>query len=141
MEHLSLDELSLQQLSEKKTNNVSIFREKPPLELVNIVLKFMGFDNGLMDTRTFTKDDLRDESIDEWLPLLEPYYLPCKAKRFLEFLTKDKFVTIIRHILRVHNFDLRTQERIICGVKRTQYRIEPQTPSFTSKSGILIEFN
>lgn len=138
---LNLDELSLQQISNRKENNASIFREKPPLDLVNMILKSMGFVNGLLDTRTFTKDDLHGEGIDTWLPLLWPYYIPCKAKRFLEYLTKDKFVTIIRHLLRVHNFDLQTQERIIGNVKRTQYRIEPKTPSFTSMKSVLIEFN
>jgi len=131
------------ELSARQTNNESLFREKPPLELVNIVLKSMGFESGIIDTRPFTKDDLREENMDEWLPELEAYYIPCKARRFLDSLTRDKFVTIIRHILRVHNFDLRTQERVICGLKKTQYRIEPNTPSFSarSQSNVLIEFN
>jgi len=131
------------ELSARQTNNESLFREKPPLELVNIVLKSMGFESGIIDTRPFTKEDLREENIDEWLPELEAYYIPCKARRFLDSLTRDKFVTIIRHILRVHNFDLRTQERVICGLKKTQYRIEPNTPSFSarSQSNVLIEFN
>ena len=131
------------ELSARQTNNESLFREKPPLELVNIVLKSMGFESGIIDTRPFTKDDLREENMDEWLPELEAYYIPCKARRFLDSLTRDKFVTIIRHILSVHNFDLRTQERVICGLKKTQYRIEPNTPSFSarSQSNVLIEFN
>lgn len=141
MEPLSLDAISLQQLSEKKPNNTSLFREKPPIELVSHILRHMGFENGLLDSRSFTKEDLKEETVEEWLPMLEPYYLPCKAKRFLEYLTRDKYVTIIRHLLRIHNFDLRTQERLVGGVKRTYYRIEPQTPSFNSKGNVLIEFN
>jgi hypothetical protein len=141
MEPLSLDTISLQQLSEKKPNNVSLFREKPPIELVGHILRHMGFENGILDSRSFTKDDLKEETAEEWLPMLEPYYLPCKAKRFLEYLTRDKYVTIIRHLLRIHNFDLRTQERLVGGVKRTHYRIEPQTPSFNSKGNVFIEFN
>jgi hypothetical protein len=39
-----VDELSLQHLSDKKDIQKSIFREKPPIELVNNILKNMGFD-------------------------------------------------------------------------------------------------
>lgn len=134
---------TVKELSSRQSNNESLFREKPPLELVNMILKTMGFESGIIDTRPFTKDDLREERTEEWLPELEVYYIPCKARRFLDSLTREKFVTIIRHLLRVHNFDLRTQEKVICGVKKTQYRIEPNTPSFCARSqpNILIEFN
>jgi hypothetical protein len=136
----SIDELSLQHLSDKKDLQKSIFREKPPVELVNIVLKNMGFEHGLTDTKSFTKEQIIDEKVDEWVSLLEPYYIPCKARRFLDYLTRDKLITVIRHIIRVHNFDLRTQERVLCGVKKTVYRIEPVTPSFKAREGMFIEF-
>lgn len=132
---------TLEDLSNEKTNNKSLFRQKPPIDLVNMILKSMGFQYGLLDTKSFTKDDLSDEGCDEWIALLDPYYIPCKARRYLGSLTKDSFVTIIRHIVRVHNFDIRTQEKIVCGVKKTVYRIEPNTPSFSSQPGILMEFN
>jgi hypothetical protein len=132
---------TLQEMSAKKENTKSLFRQKPPIELVNKVLKHMGIEHGLTDARTFTKEDLSDKEIEEWIPELEAYYYPCKARRFLDHSTKENFITIIRHIIRVHNFDLRTQERVIGGIKKTQYQIEPKTPSFQSRSGIFIEFN
>ena len=135
-----VDESSLQHLSDKKDIQKSIFREKPPIELVNNILKNMGFEHGLTDTKTFTKDQLIDDKVEEWISLLEPYSIPCKARRFLDYLTKEKLITVIRHIIRVHNFDLRTQERVLCGVKKTVYRIEPVTPSFKAREGMFIEF-
>jgi hypothetical protein len=132
---------TVEEMSAKQKNNESLFRQKPPIDLVNNVLMSMGLDRGITDSRSFTKDDLHEDRIDEWLPELESYYLPCKARRFLDSLTKDKFVTVIRHLIRVHNFDLRAQEKVLSGVKKTQYRIEPRTPSFSAKGDILIEFN
>ena len=128
-------------MSAKQKNNESLFRAKPPIDLVNNILKSMGLDSGITESRAFTKDDLRDDRIEEWLPELESYYIPCKARRFLDSLTRDKFVTVIRHMIRVHNFELRAQEKVFAGVKKTQYRIEPRTPSFSAKGDILIEFN
>jgi hypothetical protein len=132
---------TVKDISAKQKNNESLFRAKPPIDLVNTILKSMGLENGLTDSRTFTKDDLKEDRMEQWLPELESYYLPCKARRFLDFLTRDKFITIIRHIIRVHNFVLRAQEKVICGVKKTQYRIETPTPRFSAKGGIFIEFN
>lgn len=133
---------SVQEISAKKDNIKSLFRQKPPIELVNKILKYMGIEHGITDGRTFTKDDLHDTNIDCWINELEAYYYPCKARRFLDYASKDNFITIIRHIIRIHNFDLRPQERMICGVKKTQYQIEPNTPSFNSHSGsVMVEFN
>ena len=132
---------SLEVISAKKDNPKTLFREKPPIDIVNQVLRGMGFDHGLTDSRTFTRECLDDMRTDEWISLLEPYYYPCKARRFLDYCTKDNFITIIRHIIRINNFDLRTQERVIGGVKKTQYRIEPNTPSFKSNGAVFIEFN
>lgn len=133
---------SVQEISAKKENIKSLFRQKPPIELVNKVLKHMGIEHGITDGRTFTKDDLHDSDTDEWINELEAYYYPCKARRFLDYASKENYITIIRHIIRVHNFDLRPQERMIGGVKRTQYQIEPKTPTFTSQGGgVMVEFN
>lgn len=62
---------------------------------------------------------------EEWLPELEPYYLPCKAKRFL-YGTMDsaKLITILRHIVRVYDYDLIAQERLYKDSKQTLYQIQ-----------------
>lgn len=104
-----------------------LFRKLPPLDLVTTVLLGIGF-TGITDTKLFTLDDLKLSTIDAWAPLLEPYYLPCKSKRYFESLDRRRIITILRHILPLHGFRLQTYERIVQGRKRTVYQIYPATP-------------
>lgn len=102
-----------------------MFRETPPKDLVSQVLQGLGF-RGLEDLRWFSKDELRTESQNEWLPLLEPYYLPCKAARFLHrgLLGSQDCVTVLRHIVRPHGYELATVERTYNGKKQPLYQIQ-----------------
>ena len=59
-----------------------MFRTTPPIELLEQVFRSLKF-SGLSDKRWFSKEELPMESLEEWLPLVEPYYLPCKAERYL----------------------------------------------------------
>jgi hypothetical protein len=105
-----------------KPDTKRLFRQIPPQELVCEILESLKL-QGLHERRWFTRDELFLESVDEWLPLLEPYYIPCKAKRFLSNMTHTRVTTIIRHILHPHGYDLRTQERMYKGQKTTMYQI------------------
>jgi hypothetical protein len=100
-----------------------LFRKKPSLEVVNDILKSLNF-TGLGDARLFHKGDMPIEAFDEWLPVLEPYYLPCKAKLFLYNFNENKAVTVLRHLLRAHGYKLRTYEKVHQGVKQTMYQFE-----------------
>jgi hypothetical protein len=104
-----------------------LFRKIPPLDLVTTVLHGIGF-TGITDTKIFTLDDLRVSTAETWAPLLEPYYLPCKSKRYFESLDQRRIITILRHILPLHGFRLQKFERIVQGRKRTVYQIHPATP-------------
>jgi hypothetical protein len=118
-----------------------LFRKEPPVELVSTVLRATGL-LGVEDLRWFTKDELVMTGHDEWLPLLEPYYLPCKAARFLHGeLNGAKLVTIFRHILRPHGYDIHVQERLYKEHKQTLYQIQPDNP-FRDLSGasMTVEF-
>lgn len=100
-----------------------MFRKTPPLELVEQVLRCCKI-HGLDDKRWFSKDDISLEAIDEWLPLLEPFYLPCKAERYLHGeMTQGKVITVLRHMFKAHNIELKTQERVVNGKKTTQYQV------------------
>jgi len=99
-----------------------LFRKIPPQELVNEILAHLKL-QGLQERRWFTRDELSLDTLDEWLPILEPYYIPCKAKRFLSNMTHARLTTIIRHILHPHDYDLRTQERMYKAQKTTMYQI------------------
>jgi len=103
---------------------VKIFRKDPPLDTVNMILKELGF-IGLNDLRWFSRDEIRTATIGEWLPELESYYLPCKAKRFIHNWTDSSVLTILRHILHTHGHTLEKGERLYKGEKQTLYQIQP----------------
>ena len=102
--------------------NKRLFRKIPYREFVNEILEHLKL-QGLQEKRWFTKDELHMETVDEWLPILEPYYIPCKAKRFLLNVTSSRVITILRHILHPLGYDLRTQERMYKLQKTTMYQI------------------
>jgi hypothetical protein len=99
-----------------------LFRQLPPQELVQEILVHLKL-QGLTESRWFSKDELSLSSMDEWIPLLEPYYLPCKAKRFLTEIDASRIITILRHILNPLQYELRTQERMYKLQKMTMYQI------------------
>jgi hypothetical protein len=100
-----------------------LFRKKPSLELVLDILKSLHF-TGLDDGRLFQKNDISVSTFEEWLPQLEPFYLPCKSKLFLHNFTAQKAITVLRHLLRAHGYKLRAYEKVHQGVKQTLYQIE-----------------
>lgn len=102
-----------------------LFRKKPTIELVTNILQALRF-TGITDKRLFHKNDIDISAFEEWLPELEPFYLPCKAKLFLHDFTQDKSITVIRHLLRAHGYKLRAYEKVHQGVKHTQYQIEQE---------------
>lgn len=100
-----------------------MFRQVPPLDFFEKILRDLGF-TGLEDRRWFSKEDLRIESLDTWLPLLESYYLPCKAKRYIHGpMDSQRVMTLLRHLCHAHSVQLQTQERVLKGKKTTLYQI------------------
>ena len=107
---------------------IKLFRKEPPKELVDFILRSTGL-LGMIDLRWFTKEELLIKDYEEWLPQLEPYYLPCKANRFLHGeMDHAKIITIFRHIIRPHGYDLHVQERLYKEQKQTLYQIQPKNP-------------
>ena len=96
-----------------------MFTQTPPVDLVTHVLKTLRID----DMRWFSKEELSLETLDEWLPLVEPYYLPCKAERYLEPMTKNRIITVLRHILKATDGELKYQERVLQGKKVMVYQV------------------
>lgn len=100
-----------------------LFRETPPIELVNRCVQTLGL-NGITDATWFSKQHIRLDALSELLPELEPYYVPCKAGEFLHPpLTPSRAITVIRHILRVHNAQLLTTEKARGGSKTIWYQV------------------
>lgn len=117
----------------------SLFRKVPPLDVVEQVIRSLRF-MSITDSRWFTKEELPLSTLEEWLPLLEPFYLPCKAKRFLEGeMTQNRIIVILRHLLEAHGARLKTCERVVAGKKRTLYSIE--APSSLTPATFSITFD
>jgi hypothetical protein len=117
-----------------------LFRDIPPREIVESTLKRIGL-TGFQDLRWFCSTELRLEEQAEWLPLLEPYYLPCKAKRFFHGrgdLDGPRMITILRHIIEPHGYTLKVEERLYRGKKQSLYQIQP-VRSYKDLSGTDME--
>jgi hypothetical protein len=121
--------------------NKRLFRKLPSEEFVNEIIEHLKL-QGLQERRWFTKDELHMDTIDEWLPLLEPYYIPCKAKRFLLNVNASRVITILRHILHPLGYDLRTQERMYKSQKTTMYQIYTahETIADLSANEMIVDF-
>jgi len=120
------------------SNMKKLFRQIPPKEMIEVILRSLGL-LGFHDLRWFSKDELTISQQEEWLPGLYPYYLPCKAKRFLYAeIDNNHIITIMRHILRPHGYDLHVQERLYRDQKQSLYQIQP-IHSFKDLSGVSLE--
>ena len=104
-----------------------LFRENPPIDILILILHQLGF-AGLSDTKLFSIEEINTNTVEEWAPVLEPYYLPCKAKRYFDLLDARRIVTILRHILPLYGYKLQCYERLHLGKKRTVYQIYRATP-------------
>ena len=102
-----------------------MFREIPSKELVEEIIISLGF-SGLTDRRTFFKDSLDFTALEPFLPILEPYYYPCKAKLFLHDATAESTLTILRQILRPHNVRVKAFERTKDKKKFVEYQLFPE---------------
>lgn len=110
--------------------------EKKVIEEVLHQLNFIG----LHDKKEFTKYDISKEKFEEAVILIEPYYLPCKAKRFLYDLNEGKQITILRHLLRSIGYDLLVQEKVLHNVKSTTYQIYQKDLPVSLNGTYIMEF-
>lgn len=115
---------------------IKLFRKEPPRDFIESLLREMGF-LGFHDLRWFSKQEIRLETMEQWLPLLEAYYLPCKAKRFIHNWTDVSPITILRHILHLYNYSLEKEERLYKGEKTMLYQIQPCQSILDLSGGIL----
>jgi len=104
----------------------NIFRTLPPKELVEASLKTMHL-TGLTDSTWFSKSCINLQALEDILPELEPYYLPCKARGLL----------IIRQLLDTQQIAVTKKERSCINVKEVWYQI--QKGSVVDEQ-ILVEF-
>ena len=105
-----------------------LFRKVPSDEVLNKIVDAFGF-RSLNDRRSFSRNDLLKldtvAKVQEMKPLLEQYYLPCKARTYLNELTEKNVVTILRQCLKTKGFTICSREKYLKGDKFIIYSICP----------------
>lgn len=104
----------------------------------------------LNDKHTFKKNDLiylnTVSKINEIKPIIEKYYLPCKAKIYLHDLNEKKAITLLRQILKLFDYHIESKERNI-NTKKTIFYTLTSNKEYEMKtmkscnSNIIISFN
>lgn len=129
-----------------------IFRKKVPLELINNIIICFGIDN-INDRKPFTRKLLLENNtiskLLKYIPELKLYYIPCKARNYLNNLNEKKIITILRQLLKTINYSLISKEKYFKGDKYLIYsifsekdKINPKHPTFTNvKKKIVINFD
>jgi len=102
--------------------NHPLFRQIPPWIIVLEVLTLLRLPREF--PATFQKQDIHLEKSVEAVALLEPYYIPCKARKFLDYTTDLRWITILRHSLLPHGYVLSIQETTRNKQKAIFYTIE-----------------
>lgn len=104
-----------------------LFYEIPPIEIIEKLMSAFGLSN-INDTKEFNKNDLISNhtasKIIELIPDLALYYLPCKANIYLTNITEKRSITILSQHLRLYDYRLSRDERIIDGKKDIFYRLQ-----------------
>jgi len=124
-----------------------LFRILPDIEIINSLLNAFGL-TSLNDTKFFTKESLEEndtiEKINGMKDLLESYYLPCKAKNYMNNITEKRSITILRQFIKVHEYTLISKERYVNGKKMSVYRLiqddKNSTPTKKNNKNIVISF-
>ncbi len=102
-----------------------LFRNIPPWETVLKVLSMVKISTSF--PTTFQRQDIQLAESIHAVAELEPYYIPCKAKRFLEYTDESRWITIFRHILLPHGYSVTSKETTRQGKKAIFYTIERST--------------
>ncbi len=101
-----------------------VFRQNPPSSLVDQVLQTFGLQS-IHDTSWFSKKQIQLQNLENILPELEPYYIPCKAQEYLyTSITHNRALTILRQILRVHQRIIVSKEKTCGNEKQIWYQLQ-----------------
>ena len=124
-----------------------LFRIMPDRSFVISLLNLYGIED-FSDTRYFTRENLQTLNTVEELKELEEkfknYYIPCKAKTYLEEITIPRSIVILRQFLKCHGYTLFSKEKFIKANKQTIYKIvtidkEVSTPK--KKGKVVVSFD
>jgi hypothetical protein len=119
-----------------------MFRQQPPVEILTQLLQACGLQH-VYDTSWFQKEQINLDSFLQTIPILEPYYIPCKAEEYLhKTISHNNCITILRQILRTYNISIVSKELTRNHEKTVWYQLQlSKTSPLTQQQGdVLIEF-
>lgn len=103
-----------------------LFRQSPPIETCVRVLESFGL-RDFNDTTNFSRRDLEMlqcvDRMERLKPELMKYYLPCKARTYLNDLNSKNVITVLRQIARLYGYSVQSREKYIKGDKFIIYQL------------------
>jgi hypothetical protein len=91
-----------------------LFVKHVNVDMLNLIIDCFGL-NSLQDRRLFSKADMMNlgtvDRIRALVPQLVEYYLPCKARIYLNNITEKKCITVLKQVLKLHAHVLLSKER------------------------------
>jgi hypothetical protein len=105
-----------------------LFKMSPPRTVCLQVLSAFGL-SSFDDNHNFSRSDLETigcvTKMEELKPILMEYYLPCKARTYLNDLNSKNIITILRQLVKLYDFSVTSREKYIKGAKFIIYQIVP----------------
>ena len=123
-----------------------LFTHKPAFETIIQICFYYGIDlNNLEKKNTFTKKELIDLNLKEKYTkitnLLDIYYLECKKQIYFENMNDKKCITILRQILRLYNYSIKSYEKYCNSKKYIIYTIIYNKPDSSEGIDGIIKFD
>ncbi len=101
-----------------------------PKELLHEIISAFGL-RSLDDKRNFSRKDLVTLNtvglINNIKDKLVKYYLPCKARTYLNDLNEKNVITILRQCIKPFNYTVCSREKYLKGEKFIIYNIVPSS--------------
>ena len=106
-----------------------LFKKKPNKEFIEEILLLYGLNN-FEDNKQFTRKDLEKldlcKKINHISEKFKDYYLPCKYKVYLGNISIKKSITLLRQLLKLYDYNVKSNEKYIKGEKIIVYQILPK---------------
>lgn len=105
-----------------------LFTKKVDTDVMIQLLNCFGL-NDLHDKRFFCKFDMMQlntvQKVNQLRASLEDFYLPCKAKVYLDTdnMNEKRAITILKQVLRLHGYHLHSKEKNVNNRKIIFYQL------------------
>jgi hypothetical protein len=122
-----------------------LFSKNPDREIMLEILSAFGFQSFNNIDQPFNKKDLEKrktlEKLQKLKPRLEEFYIPCKAKLYLnKKMTSRTIMTILRQFLKNEGYFINYWETYVDGVKTTYYQIKEDN-KITKEKTYVVSFS